>query len=135
VTAPGILYLDSSAIVKLVASEQESVALHELLRSGGPAVAGALAKVEVHRAVIRLGPSPDLQRRVTDVLSRIALIRVDDAILQRAAQLEPASLRSLDAIHLATAMSVRQHLEAFVVYDRKLAEAAVQLGVAVAAPK
>jgi len=135
VTAPGILYLDSSAIVKLVASEQESVALHELLRSGGPAVACALAKVEIHRVVNRLEPSPDLQQRVTDVLSRIALIKVDDAILAQAAQLEPAKLRSLDAIHLATALSVRQHLEAFVVYDRKLAEAAVQLGLAVAAPK
>ena len=134
-TAPGILYIDSSAIVKLVASEQESVAQHELLRSGGPAVASALAKVEVHRAVNRLEPSPDLQQRVTDVLSRIALIKVDDAILAQAAQLEPAKLRSLDAIHLATALSVRQHLEAFVVYDRKLAEAAVQLGLAVAAPK
>jgi predicted nucleic acid-binding protein len=133
--APGILYLDSSAIVKFVASEQESVALHEFLSSGGPAVASALAKVEVHRAVNRLEASPDLQQRMTDVMSRIALIKVDDAILQRAAQLGPTSLRSLDAIHLATALSVRQHLEAFVVYDRKLAEAAEQLGLAVAAPK
>ncbi len=133
--APGILYLDSSAIVKLVASEQESVALHEFLSSGGPAVASALAKVEVHRAVNRLKPHRTCNRDDVTLLSRIALIKVDDAILQRAAQLGPTSLRSLDAIHLATALSVRQHLEAFVVYDRKLAEAAEQLGLAVAAPK
>lgn len=132
--APGILYLDSSAIVKLVASEQESVALHELLRSGGPAIASALAKAEVHRAANRLEASPDLQQRVTDVLSRLALIKIDDAILQRAAQLGPAKLRSLDAIHLATALSVRQHLEAFVVYDRRLAEAAEQAGLNVVSP-
>jgi len=132
---PGILYLDSSAIVKLVAAEPESAALVDLLKTGGPAVASALAKVEVQRAVSRLPSSEAMTQRAKEVLDRIALIKVDDGILQQAADLEPAELRSLDALHLATALSVQEHLEAFVVYDRRLAEAAVGLGLTVGSPK
>ena len=72
--------------------------------------------------------------RLSEVLNRIAFIRVDDAILQQAADLEPIRLRSLDAIHLATALSVRPHLEAFVAYDRRLLTAAENLGLDVASP-
>jgi predicted nucleic acid-binding protein len=133
-TAPGILYLDSSAIVKLIVSEPESAALFELLRTGGPAVASALAKVEVRRAMKRLEPSQTERRQVEDVLARIALIKIDDSILQQSADLAPVQLRTLDAIHLATALSVRKHLEAFVVYDARLREAAHQLGLQVASP-
>ena len=133
-SVPGILYLDSSAIVKLVAAEPESAALHDLVKTGGPAVSSALAKVEVLRAVNRLDSPSAVQRNAAEVLSRIALIKVDEAILQEAAHLEPAELRSLDAIHLATAQSVRQHLEAFVVYDQRLAEAAEQAGLRVVSP-
>ena len=133
-SVPGILYLDSSAIVKLVAAEPESAALLDLVKTGGPAVSSALAKVEVLRAVNRLDSPSAVQRNAAEVLSRIALIKVDEAILQEAAHLEPAELRSLDAIHLATAQSVRQHLEAFVVYDQRLAEAAEQAGLRVVSP-
>ena len=133
-SAPGILYLDSSAIVKLVAAEPESAALLDLVKNGGPAVSSALAKVEVLRAVNKLDPPSAVRQNAADVLSRIALIKVDDAILQEAAHLEPATLRSLDAIHLATAQSVRHHLEAFVVYDRRLAEAAIQADLRVVSP-
>jgi len=132
---PGLLYLDSSAIVKLIAVEPESAALVEWLRTGGPAIASAIAKVEVQRAVNRLPTSQTMFERATDVLDRIALIKIDDAILHQAALLRPAELRSLDAVHLATALSVREHLGAFVVYDRRLAEAAEVLGLTVASPE
>lgn len=133
-SAPGTLYLDSSAIVKLVALEPESGALLDLVKAGGPAVSSALATVEVLRAVNRLDRRATLQEKAAEVLHGIAMIKMDEAILRQAAHLRPASLRSLDAIHLATALSVQQHLEAFVVYDEGLTEAAVQLGLAVAAP-
>ena len=131
----GLLYLDSSAIVKLVAPEPESAALLELVKTGGPAVSSSLATVEVQRAVKRLESSPAWQQKAAEILSRIALIKVDDGILQQAAHLQPAKLGSLDAIHLATAFSVQQHLEAFVVYDVRLAEAATRLGLEVASPE
>lgn len=129
-----LLYLDSSAIVKLIAREKESAALADLVRSGGPAVASALATVEVHRAVRRLKHSGHLKQRTADVLDRIALIKMDDSILREAAQLDPEGLRSSEAIHLATALSIRQHLEAFVVYDERLARAAESLDLEVLSP-
>ncbi len=130
----GLLCLDSSAIVRLIAAEPESAALLEFLKTRGPAVASTLARLEVPRAVNRLDPSAVAEARVSEVLDRIALIKVDEAILQAAAQLSPTELRSLDAIHLATALSVRDHLEAFVVYDRRLAQAAEILELPVESP-
>lgn len=133
-SSSGLLFLDSSAIVKLIGSEPESKALLEVLKTGGPAVASALVAVEVRRAVNRSDSSAVAAARVSDVLDRIALIKIDEAILEGAAQVCLASLRSLDAIHLATALSVRDHLEAFVVYDQRLAEAAEGLGLPVSSP-
>lgn len=104
------------------------------MKTGGPAVASALAAVEVQRAVNRLNPPDAAAARASEVLNRIALMKVDETILQAAAQLGPADLRSLDAIHLATALSVRDHLEAFVVYDRRLAEAAEKLELPIESP-
>ena len=132
---PDLCYLDSSAIVKLIAAEPETRALHDWLGQKGPAVASVLARVEVQRAVNRLRGSRDLRSRAGQVLDRIALIRVDDAILSRATRIAPVELRTLDAIHLATALSVQDHLEAFVVYDRRLAEAAGQMGLEVVSPR
>ena len=131
---PGLLYLDSSAIVKLVAREPESGALHALVSKGGDAVASALASVEVRRAVQRIGGAGIMLERAKSVLDRIAMIKIDDAILERAAHLEPVGLRSLDAIHLATALSVQEHLEAFLVYDQRLGAAASELGLQVETP-
>lgn len=129
-----LLYFDSSAIVKLVAREPESAALHELVSKGGDAVASALALAEVQRAVRRDGGGETVLVRARSVLDRIALIKIDDAILEKAAHLEPSGLGSLDAIHLATALSVQEHLQAFIVYDQRLGRAAVALGLDVSSP-
>lgn len=134
VRRPLLLYLDSSAIVKLVAREPESAVLHERVVNGGDAVASALALVEVQRAVRRIGGEEILLDRARSVLDRVALIKIDDAVLERAAHLEPVGLRSLDAIHLATALSVQEHLEAFLVYDQRLGQAAAELGLKVETP-
>lgn len=129
-----MLYLDSSALVKLVASEPESAALFEFLAGRSELVSSAVARVELTRAVNRLEEAGDLGVRAERVLGSLALLRIDDPILAAAGALAPRTLRSLDAIHLASALSVREELEGFVAYDHGLAEAARGHGLKVLAP-
>jgi predicted nucleic acid-binding protein len=118
-----------------VAAEAETAALLGfLLAEGRGRVSSAVARVEVLRAVRRAGPFPETLARAAALLERIALVRLDEAVIERAAALEPATLRSLDSLHLATALSLREDLLAFVTYDRRLGTAATEAGLAVAAP-
>ena len=126
------VYLDSSALVKLVVREPESVALRRFLRRHPQRVSCGLARTEVPRAVRHLGPAP--VRRARQLLRRVHLIRLDDALLDAAAALDWRVLRSLDAIHLAAAQLVSPELEALVTYDRRMTQAAVLLGFTVVAP-
>jgi predicted nucleic acid-binding protein len=126
-----MLYLDSSAIVKLVAREPETPALVEAVRADPAVVSSALAWTEVVRAVRRARGRVD---RARAVLEGIALAPIDDAILRGAGDLAPARLRTLDAIHLATALTLAEDLTTLVTYDERLAEAAARAGIAVAAP-
>jgi predicted nucleic acid-binding protein len=128
------LYLDSSALVKLVVLEPESAALREFLGTHALRLSSALAEVEVPRALRRAGYGAAEGRRASDVLARIALIEVDRQVLRRAAALAPPGLRSLDAIHLATALSLGQDLAGIVTYDQRLSDAAVGADLAVWAP-
>ena len=80
-----------------------------------------------------LGPAA--VRRGTDVMARIDLIRVSDRILADAATIMPANLRSLDAIHLATALSAPDDLAGIVTYDERLARAAATARLQVFQPK
>ena len=130
----GLLYLDSSAIVKLVTREPESEALFDFTTARPDRVSSQLARVEVLRALRRTGASAALRRRAEDVLSRMALVRIDDPVVHTAAELQPEDLRSLDAIHLATALSLGTHLETFVAYDRRLLDAARRAGLTTASP-
>jgi uncharacterized protein len=127
-----VTYLDSSAIVKLAVEEPESLALRLFLRRGRPCVSSALAQTEVARALLPLGPGA--VRRGRDVLSRLELIRVSNRILTTAGRLRPAELRSLDAIHLATADQLGRSLTRLVTYDQRLASAAKAMGWSVVAP-
>jgi predicted nucleic acid-binding protein len=129
-----MLYVDSSAIVKLVAHEPETAALVETLRSDPDTISSALARVEVMRAARRAGGSPERADRAAGVLDRIALVPIDAEILGRAAILEPGDLRSLDAIHLATALLLRQDIAGLVTYDARQGEAAAAADIAVLAP-
>lgn len=94
-------YLDSSALVKLAVAEPESAALRRHLRRRRSLVSSALARIEVLRALLPAGPAAIASGRA--VLAGIELARITDRVLQAAATLEPAELRSLDGIHLATA--------------------------------
>ena len=130
----GLLYLDSSALVKLIAREAESAALIAFAREWPERVSSQLARVEVLRALRRAAATTASRRRAEDVLARIALIRIDDAVIAAASALDPADLRSLDAIHLATALSLGAELGAFVSYDRRLLEAAEKARISTVAP-
>ncbi|HEV7216724.1 MAG TPA: type II toxin-antitoxin system VapC family toxin [Chloroflexota bacterium] len=129
-----VLYLDSSAIVKVVLPERESAALARFLPAWPLRASSALARVEVMRAVRRLAHAPNDLRRVEDVLQRLTLLSIDAAILEAASKLEPPLLRTLDAIHLASAAALGSNLGGFVAYDARMAEAALRMGLRVFSP-
>lgn len=129
-----MLYLDSSAIVKLVAPEPETAGLVETLRSDPDAISSALAQVEVTRAVMRAGATRERASRAAAVLERITLVPIEAGILGRAAELQPPDLRTLDAIHLATALLLRPDISGLITYDGRLAGAAAAAGIAVLTP-
>lgn len=118
--AESLTYADASALVKLIADEPESQALRNALGTVGTLISADIAEVELARAAARVGG--DAPGRVADVLAGLTLVPADAAIHASAARLRPASLGTLDAIHLATALAV--DAEAILVYDRRLADAA-----------
>ncbi len=124
-------FLDSSAIVKLALPETESGALKAYL--GGVTFAcSEISRTEVIRAVARRAPARWALAR--DIVAQAQLIAVAKATLDEAAALAPPTLRSLDAIHLASALVLGDELEAFVAYDDRLLAAASALGMPVASP-
>ena len=125
-------YLDSSAIVKLAVAEAESSALRRYLRRRKPYVSSALARAEVARALLPNGPAA--QGRGDAVLARIDLVRVSDTVLRAAGALLPEDVRTLDAIHLATAQQLGDDLARVVTYDTRMQAVAEHLGLDVAAP-
>ena len=125
-------YLDASALVKLAVQEPESSALRRYLRRRRPLVSSALSRTEVARALLPLGP--EAVRRGQDVLARVDLARVNDRVLSAAGRLLPADVRSLDAIHLATAGELGDDLAGIVTYDDRMTAAARGLGFRVSAP-
>jgi predicted nucleic acid-binding protein len=95
-------------------------------------VCSALLRVEAVRACARYGD--DYVRQALAGLAAVALLPVDDDVLTRAASLTPAGLRTLDSIHLATALTVRDDIGVVIAYDERLAEAAAAHGLPVIAP-
>jgi uncharacterized protein len=124
-------YLDTSAFVKLVLAEPESSALRRELQ-GTELLSSVLLSVEGRRAARRYGELAD--RRARAALTAITLLPLDEAILQAAAELDPPELRSLDALHLATAVSLGADLRRLYCYDNRLTSAAESLGFEVSAP-
>ena len=128
------LYLDTSAFVKLAVEESETAALRQFLAErASRRVSSALLRTEALRAVRHLGP--DALASVREAIRRVDLVAIDDRILDAAGTLEPRVLRTLDAIHLATAMAMGDDLDAIVTYDDRMVEAAGLLGLLVAAPR
>jgi uncharacterized protein len=125
------IYVDSSALVKIVVEEAESLALARYLAGlpGDNRLTAAIARTELLRAVARRGVAVE---NAHSVLARLNFVTVTTSVLDVAAEIRP-ELRTLDAIHLAAAMSVPE-LRALVTYDNRLAEAATATGLAVVSP-
>ena len=128
------LYVDTSALVKLVTVEPESAALRGYLSKaeGDAEFTAAITRTELVRAATRLR-DPDVTLQATLLLTRLHFVEISTALLDAAAILPPPELRALDAIHLAAALTAPD-LRAFVTYDRHLADAAADAGVDVVSP-
>src|SRR5258708_14769538 len=129
-----MMYLDSAAVVKLVHAEPESQALRDWLteRADVGWVSSVLVEVESFRALARY--TPEAVTRLHPVLDLIDLVDLDPGIRILAQTITPATVRSLDAIHLAAALRLRGQLTSFVTYDKRLADAAAVAGLTVDAP-
>jgi uncharacterized protein len=129
-----VIYLDSAAVVKLVHAEPESDALRDWLaeRADTGWISSVLLEVESFRALAR--HSPAAIARLHPVLDLIELVNLDSGIRILAQAIAPVTVRSLDAIHLATAMRLGSQLTSFVTYDKRLADAAAAAGLTVDAP-
>ncbi|MBA3850939.1 MAG: type II toxin-antitoxin system VapC family toxin [Chloroflexi bacterium] len=127
-----VAYLDSSAIVKLIVPEAESEALRAWLAERPLRATSAIARTEVMRAIRPEGSDAIAAARA--IFLAVDLVSVSDSILEAAAMLPPTTLRTLDAIHLATAVSIGEDLGAVVTYDHRMVEGATKLGLPTASP-
>lgn len=129
-----MIYFDSSALVKLVHPEAESAALGRWLDENREMrwVSSALIEVELPRAVLRL--VPHILPAAVRLIASIACVEITAGIRAAAASVADPLVRSLDAIHLATALDLGADLETFVAYDPRLLAAAAELGLPTASP-
>jgi predicted nucleic acid-binding protein len=129
-----VIYLDSSALLKLVRAEADSATLTSWLadRPDTPLVSSALAEVEVLRACRRIDERLINVGRA--VLAVLDVVPIDGEVLGAAAELPDPALRSLDALHLASALALDPDLETFVAYDARILAAARAAGLEVAQP-
>lgn len=123
-------YVDASALAKLILDETHGQAMRRWWIEAESAYTSRIGVVETRRAVARWDPNAD----ATFVLRHIAIVEVDPLIAERAATIAPPRLRTLDAIHLATALTLGPEIEAFVTYDDRLADAARAVGLSVVRP-
>lgn len=130
---PRSLYLDASAIVKLVVREQETEALRVFI-DGADLVSSEITEIEVPRAAYLRSARPATLARAREVLAELDLVAIDEEVRSAAARARPAELRTLDAIHLASCLSIRAHLETVICYDRRLSAALRAARLRVEAP-
>lgn len=126
-----LAYLDSSAIVKLILVEVGSSAMYRWYVEAERIVTNRVGVIETHRAANRQGYDAT---RLADVLDRVEVFELDLDIALRAEQVDPPALRTLDAIHIATALAIGPALDAFVTYDDRQADAARTAGLPVVRP-
>jgi uncharacterized protein len=126
-------YVDTSALTKLVVAEAESKALRAWFAGADRTpVSCDLSRTELLRAVRRVAPDRMVQAR--EVLDSLVLLQVSTDTFEAAAHLDPTALRTLDALHIAAALTLGDELEGIVAYDERLADAATALGIRVVAP-
>lgn len=128
-----IAYIDSSALVKLVSLETETDALLEWITDHQPTLFGSeLLRTEVIRAVRRFDPRA--LEAAKELLRTVNLLAMPSSTFARAGELDPQILRTLDALHLASALDLGDDLDVLVTYDDRLTEACAIHGVRVVAP-
>ena len=126
-------YIDTSALVKLVTVEAHTAALHEWVADHQPElVASDLLRTELRRAVRRSGTSHPID--IEEGLAAVDLLPATPAVFDAAAELTPAGLRTLDSIHLATALGIIDDCDGVITYDDRLADAARSHGLTVLSP-
>lgn len=128
-----MLYLDSSAVVKLVVRERETDELRAFI-GGADLVSSEIAEVEVPRAAYLTTENAETLAHAEAILRRFSLVALDDELRHEAARARPPALRSLDAVHLVSCLRLARELTAVVVYDRRLTAALRALGLPIAAP-
>jgi uncharacterized protein len=128
------VYLDTSAILKLILPERESASLERALEAWPDLLSSELGRLECRRSLLRIGAPSVFAQRADSVLKSMTFIRLDDPVMSLAARVGPPTLRSLDAIHLAAALSIGDYPEAFITYDDRLAAAARALKLHVLQP-
>ncbi len=130
-----MLYLDASALVKLVVEEPESESLAAFLHQHRVVtlVSSVVARVELVRAARRHDAASALARAIS-LVHELALVSLDEDIMESASMIGDAGLRTLDALHLASAASLGSRLTALVAYDLRLLEAAEGLGLPTSSP-
>ena len=126
-------YLDTSAFLKLVVAERESAALKRFLHRWPDRTSATLVRTEAVRALRRAGYDSQVAA-ARRLLGAIRLIRLDESLLDRASELEPREMRSLDALHLAAAVTLGSDLGVLVTYDERLAGSARQRGIKTESP-
>jgi predicted nucleic acid-binding protein len=126
------VYLDASALVKLVSAEAESDALVVYLASRRARATSIVGAIELHRAGARQGDVDASE--VAFVLGSFEILDLDQPVADEAARVRPVGLRALDAVHVASARELGAELEALVTYDRRMIEAARGAGLPVASP-
>lgn len=124
-------YVDASALVKIIIAEPESIGMERWYLESDRVLTSRIGIVETRRAVSR---RPHDLAHLNHVLDRIEVIAIDQPIADHAAAIQPATIRTVDAIHLATALALQPDLNAFVTYDERLADAARALGLPVVSP-
>ncbi len=128
-----IAYLDSSAIVKLVVEERETDALWRALERWPDRATSRLARLEAPRALATKGRAA--VETGLAAIDALVLVPLDDLVLDAAAALGPPDLRSLDAVHIASAFSLGDDLGVLVTYDERMLAAARHAGVEILAPR
>ena len=128
------VYLDSSAFVKLFLPESDSPELTSYLATRAQRVSAMLLRTEALRTAVRANLSPQRMLLVRALLDSVSFIAADVTLSDEAGILRPPELRSLDAIHLATARTLGTNLEALITYDQRLAGAAAWYGIPVVSP-
>ena len=126
-----MFYLDTSAFLKLFLEEDDAEAMRAWYEGGRDCWSSQLLATEAHRAARRRSVEG---ADVDAMLDRISLITPTPATFRRAAMLAPDTVRTLDALHLASALELASELEAVVAYDQRITQGAAAAGLAVVAP-